>query len=225
MIDSIIAEGKTTEEAISNGLKQLNTTRDNVDIKVIEEHSKRFFSILAPRVVKVELKLKNKIEEKREYIVDDASLENAKQKTEKFLKELFSFDKNQPSIKIEIKDRCVYADIKGSNLGYLIGYRGEVLDSIQTLTSTVANKGSEEYVKILVDIENYRAKREKTLTGLAKSIANTVIREKKSITLEPMTPLERKIIHSALQNNDRVITNSIGEEPYRKVVISLKREQ
>jgi len=222
MADSIIAEGKTTEEAISNGLKQLNTTRDNVEIKVLEEHNKRFFSILAPRVVKVELTLKNE-EKKEEYDVNDDILVIAKERTEKFLNELLGFEKSHVSMKIEIKDKCIYADIKGSNLGYLIGYRGEVLDSVQTLTSTVVNKNLEQYVKVLVDIENYRAKREKTLTGLAKSIANTVIREKKSITLEPMTPLERKIIHSALQNNDRVSTTSIGEEPFRKVVISLKK--
>lgn len=224
MSETIIAEGKTTEEAILNGLKILNTTRENVDYKIIEEHNKRFFSILAPRVVKVEMtKKENKPIEKKLVIISDDVLNNAKIEVEKFFNNMFRILNGTVNLNVQIKDSCIYVDIKGNGLGYLIGYRGETLDSIQTIINSMVNKGKQEYVKVFVDIEGYRAKREKTLVNLAKSIANTVIRERKSITLEPMTPLERKIIHSTLQNNNKVVTNSVGEEPYRKVVISLKR--
>ena len=225
MSETIIAEGRTTEEAIANGLKTLNTTRENVDYKIIEEHNKRFFSILAPRIVKVEMtKKESKSVEKKVIVVSDDVLSNAKNEVEKFFYDMFKIVKNSVNLNVQIKDSCIYVDIKGNGLGYLIGYRGESLDSLQTIINSIVNKGKQEYVKVFVDIEGYRAKREKTLINLAKSIANTVIREKKNITLEPMTPLERKIIHSTLQNNNKVVTNSVGEEPYRKVVISLKRK-
>jgi len=225
MSETIIAEGRTTEEAIANGLKTLNATRENVDYKIIEEHNKRFFSILAPRIVKVEMtKKESKSVEKKVIVVSDDVLSNAKNEVEKFFYDMFKIVKNSVNLNVQIKDSCIYVDIKGNGLGYLIGYRGESLDSLQTIINSIVNKGKQEYVKVFVDIEGYRAKREKTLINLAKSIANTVIREKKNITLEPMTPLERKIIHSTLQNNNKVVTNSVGEEPYRKVVISLKRK-
>lgn len=225
---TIISEGRTTEEAISNGLKELNTTRDNVDIKVIEEPTKRFFSILAPRVVKVELKLKqsslkNERVIKKQEEIDINILQEVNAEVEQFLKEFFETLGKSVDTKTEIKDNCIFVSITGSDLGFLIGYRGETLDAIQTLVTSYVNNRREEHIKVMVDIENYRQKREKTLVNLAKSIASTVIRERKSITLEPMTPLERKIIHSTLQNNNKVETVSIGEEPYRKVVISLKK--
>lgn len=228
MANSVIAEGKTTQEAIENGLKILKVTKDKVDIKVIEEPTKRLFSILAPRVVKVELTLKEektieKKSEKREYIISEETLEKAKIITEKAVEDLFNIINKKPSIAVEIKDKSIFVNMNSADLGFLIGYRGETLDALQTILTAIVNKDLEEHVRVLVDIENYRQKREKTLESLAKSIANTVVRERKSITLEPMTPLERKIIHSALQNNHRVTTHSVGEEPYRKIVISLKK--
>jgi len=226
MAESVISEGKTTEEAISNGLKILQTTRDNVDIRIIEEPSKRFFSILAPRIVKVELTIKNdkkREEKKKEKNISNDVLEQTKNDAEEYLNQFFANLKQNVNIKVEIKENNVFVSVTGNNLGYLIGYRGETLDSLQTIMNASLNKGREEFVKVVLDIENYRQKREKTLVNLAKSIAMTVVRERKSITLEPMTPLERKIIHSTLQNNSKVETTSIGEEPYRKVVISLKK--
>lgn len=226
MSQSIISEGRTTEEAILNGIKILKTTRENVNIRVIEEPSKRFFSILTPRIVKVELSIKDeKIKEvkKKEKNISTEILEKTKKEAEQFLNQFFSYLQENINLKVEIQENCIYASIIGNNLGYLIGYRGETLDSLQTILNYSLNKGREEYVKIILDIENYRQKREKTLINLAKSIASTVIRERKSITLEPMTPLERKIIHSTLQNNNKVETKSIGEEPYRKIIISLKK--
>lgn len=119
-------------------------------------------------------------------------------------------------------DDAIYIDIDGKDAGTIIGKRGQTLDSIQYLTSLVVNKGNEKYVRVIVDAENYRAKREKTLEQLAMRLANKVIKTKKSVRLEPMNPYERKVIHSTLQSNPSVITRSEGEEPYRRVIIELK---
>ena len=118
----------------------------------------------------------------------------------------------------------IYVTVSNKNLGYLIGYRGETLYSLQNILSTIAGKGLESRIRVFLDIEGYREKREKTLEELAEKISKTVIKTKKSITLEPMQAYERKIIHSKLQNNDKVETRSIGEEPRRRIVISLKNK-
>ena len=123
-----------------------------------------------------------------------------------------------------IKDKSfLKVNINSESLGYLIGYRGETLYALQNIMSVIAGKGIENKVRIILDIEGYKAKREKTLEDLADKISRTVIKTRKAITLEPMQAYERKIIHSRLQNNNKVETTSIGEEPYRKVVISLKK--
>ena len=117
----------------------------------------------------------------------------------------------------------IKVDIMQENLGYLIGYRGETLYALQNILSAIAGKGIENKVRVILDIEGYKAKREKTLEELAEKIAKTVVRTKKPIKLEPMQAYERKIIHSKLQQNPKVDTVSVGEEPYRRVVISLKK--
>ena len=217
-----IFEGKTTNEEIEKGLKELKTTKYKVDIKVLEnEEKKTFFSILAPKVVKVEMKFKEGIQPREEKEPIDAS---------QVIKELESFMKNfianvpTKDLAFEIKqDRdLIKIDIKDEKAAYLIGYRGETLNSLQNILSNIASNDKQEKVRILLNISNYREKREKDLTTLAGKIAESVARSKKSITLEPMSAYDRKIVHSALQEHDKVKTYSIGKEPYRKVVVSLK---
>ena len=146
-------------------------------------------------------------------------IEKAVEDINKFLNE---FLKNSTTQKTEIKDFDIYVDITGENLNYLIGYRGETINAIQVLLTTIANKKSSQKIRVYLDIAGYREKRIKTLEDLAEKLARTVERTRKSVTLEPMTAYERKIIHTKLQNNSKVKTFSKGEEPYRKVVISLK---
>ena len=220
MSTTIISEGKTTNEAIENGLKELKTTKEHVSIKILEnEEKKSFFSILAPRVVRVEMILKEetktyKKEPRKEIIISEGELKKAEENIEVFLKELSKNILEGQSYEIKRNKDMVEVTINGENSGILIGYRGETLYALQTILSSVANKGLENRVTIRLDIENYKAKREKTLMKTGKSI-----------TLEPMQAYERKIIHSALQDNKRISTNSIGEEPRRRIVIALVRNK
>jgi len=231
MEKSIISEGKTTNEAIEKGLKILNVSKNKVDIKVLENEEKRsFFSILTPRVVKVQLTLKD-VEEEHKIVKKEINLSQEEQdiavkNVEEFLKEFLNKLEKDEKIEYSIKaDKSgVYVNINDKNLGYLIGYRGETLYALQNVLSAIAGKKIENKVRVFLDIESYRAKREKTLEELAEKISKTVIKTKKSITLEPMQAYERKIIHSKLQNNELVTTKSIGEEPRRRVVISLKNK-
>lgn len=235
MPKSVISEGKTTAEAISNGLKQLNVSKNQVDIKVLESEDKRsFFSILAPRVVKVELTVKEGIEsqnnteeeKQRDYNkeykkADEKEMQTAKDNTEKFLKDFINnFD--SVDYKIEIDEEFVKVNITGENASSLIGYRGEVLNSLQVILNSVANKGLSTKIRVILNIGDYKEKREKALEELADKISRTVLKSGKSVTLEPMVAYERKIIHNRLQSSKYVKTYSIGEEPYRKIVIAKK---
>ena len=234
MLKSIISEGKTTNEAIEKGLKQLNVSKNMVDIKVLENEEKRsFFDILAPRVVKVEITVKEdfekshstiqNIEKKEERIVNPQDLENAKNAVNEFIEKfLKTTTQQQFNYKIEIVEQNIEISITGEDLGFLIGYRGDVLNSLQTLLTSIANKNNNSRIRVILDIENYRNKRKETLENLAVKVSKTVGRTGKSITLEPMSAYERKIIHSKLQENKYVTTHSIGEEPNRKIVISKK---
>ena len=235
MLKSIISEGKTTNEAIEKGLKELKVSKNMVDIKVIESETKRsFFDILAPRVVKVELTVKEnydkekqiipeKSEKKEERIIDEKDLQlaekNVKEFMENFLKKVSD---KQFNCEVAIKDQNVEVNITGEDSGFLIGYRGDVLNSLQTILSSIANKNNNSRIKVILDIENYRNKRKETLEGLAIKVSKTVSRTGKPITLEPMGAYERKIIHTKLQENKYVTTHSIGEEPNRRIVISKK---
>ena len=128
------------------------------------------------------------------------------------------------SVKASGNEEFVFLELEGEDTGTIIGKRGQTLDAIQYLTSLVVNKGKEEYVRVVIDAENYRAKREKTLQQLADRLADKVARSKRPMKLEPMNPYERKVIHSTLQNHPRVVTRSEGEEPYRRVIIELKNK-
>ena len=230
-----VFEGKTTNEAIEKGLKELKVSKSKVDIKVLESEDKRsFFSILTPRVVKVELTLKDDVKQendegleksyKKEEKIVEFDKDIVKQRIETFLNDFIkNLPQNNINYKIEFIQNDVNVEINGDDTGYLIGYRGEVLNSFQTILTNVASKDLNCKVKVLLNIGGYREKREKDLENLASKIAGSVIRSRKSITLEPMSAYERKIIHLKLQDNEKVETHSIGEEPYRKVVISLKK--
>jgi spoIIIJ-associated protein len=234
MAKSIISEGKTTNEAIEKGLKQLNVSKKMVDIKVLESEDKRsFFSILAPRVVKVEMTLKEKEEEetqtkqikhKKEIVLTEEEREKAEKNIERFLEQLKTNLQENISYQIEKSEEAIKVSLNGERLGFLIGYRGETLYAMQNIISSIAGKGIQNRIRVILDIEGYKEKREKTLEDLAEKVAKTVIKTKKSVKLEPMQAYERKIIHSKLQQNPQVETISIGEEPYRRVVISLKNK-
>lgn len=237
MSKSIISEGKTTTEAVEKGLKELNVSKDKVDIKVLEnENKKSFFSILTPRVVKVELTLKENVKkeennkkeikeekQKKEYENNIENINESKNKVEKFLKEWLAKVDENLEFKISIEEYIIKVDIKGKSAGLLIGYHGETLNSMQTILSTIANRNNlNNKIKLIVDIENYREKRNKILEDLAEKVSKTVLKNGKNITLEPMPAYERKIIHSKLQDNSKVETYSIGEGENRRIVIAKK---
>ena len=229
MPKSIIVEGSTTKEAIEKGLKKLNVSKDMVEIKNLEEEKKRsFYSILAPRVVKIEMTLKENSEKSKENkdIIKKKSInkniieiEEASKRVEKFLTEIV--DKRN-KIDVSINDFVININIDGEEINNLIGYRGTTINALQILASSVANKNVSSKIMVILDIGEYRKRRQKTLEELAEKIAKTVIRTRKPITLEPMSAFERKIIHTKLQDNDKVKTFSKGEEPHRSLVVSLK---
>ena len=228
-----VFEGKTSTEAIEKGLNELKVSKAKVDIKILESEDKRsFFSILTPRAVKVEMRLKEDVQEEKKVEPKkvnktekldskdkEESIKNIKVFLDDFIAKLPSKDLTYD---VTEEGNIIKVDIDGEDTGYLIGYRGEVLNSIQTIVTNVASKTTKEKVKVLVNIGKYREKREKDLQNLAQKIAGTVIKTRKEIVLEPMSAYERKIIHTKLQENDKVKTHSIGEEPYRKIVVSLK---
>ena len=230
MAKTIISEGKTTNEAIEKGLKELKVSKDMVEVKVIEEEKRSFYNILAPRVVKVELTLKetqeiekekkeNKEKKERKINKNENEINVAVEQINEFLNK---FLKDGTTYKTEIKEYEIYIDVQGEDVNHLIGYRGENINSFQTILTAIANRKSTAKIRVYLDIAGYRGRREKTLEDLAEKIARTVVRTRKPVTLEPMTAYERKIIHTKLQTHSKVETISKGEEPYRKVVIKLK---
>jgi len=224
----IIVEGRTSTEAIEKGLKELNVSKNKVDIKVLENEEKRsFFDILAPRVVKVQISLKEnvKAEKKADKIERTENIEETIEKVEEFIKTFIEKAKlKDVNYKIKMEKDKIYVDINGSEASCLIGYRGEVLNTLQNIITSMANQKSVSKISVILDVEGYREKRKKVLENLADKMALSVVKKQKKVVLEPMTAYERKIIHSKLQTNKDVETHSIGEEPYRKVVIELKNK-
>ena len=199
---------KTVDEALTNAMIDLGTTAENLEYEVIEKETSGFLGMFGkPAKIRVREKI---------------TLEG---KAKKFLSDVFSAMGIQAEIDLSYDEINTTLDIniKGDEMGVLIGKRGQTLDSLQYLVSLVVNKNNDEYIKIKLDTENYRARRKETLENLAKNIAYKVKRTRKPVSLEPMNPYERRIIHSALQNDKYVETYSEGEEPYRKVVINLKK--
>ena len=234
MEEKHIYEGKTSTEAIEKGLKDLNLKREEVEINIIKDEKRSFFSILDPRVVKVEIIKKEKTEKKEikeekikkeKRAMSVSAVEKAKENISKFL-EVFlkQISKEDLEYKISNDEYYIIIEIIGENTNSLIGYRGDTLNALQTLLSSIANKEIEEKVRVILDISGYKDKRKKVLEELADKISKTVIKTGKKVTLEPMPAYERKIIHSRLQGNKKVTTESIGEEPHRKIVVELKRK-
>jgi spoIIIJ-associated protein len=215
-------------EAIEKGLKELGISKEEAEIKVLENEDKRsFFSILAPRVVKVEIISKKQIKETKvkraKEEKENIDFDSAIKHVESFLNEWVKLiPGNEINFTIKQEEEYLKINIDGEDLNYLIGHRGDVLNQLQLILSSIASKNSQYKVRVILNICGYKEKREKSLEELAQKLEKTVVRTKKSITLEPMTAYERKIIHSKLQDSKKVSTTSIGEEPYRRVVISLK---
>lgn len=226
---TIISEGKTSTEAIEKGLKELRLSRNQVDVRIIEEKKKSFFNILDPHIVKVELtvredttKKEKNIEKKELKEVKSEDINYSKEKINNFLNDFLKAISKNIRYDIKNEDNIIYVTIDGEDSAKLIGYRGEALNSLQIILTTIANSGKDTNIKIILDIGNYKDTRKKTLEELSDKIEKTVIKTGKSVTLEPMTAYERKIIHTRLQDSKYVKTYSIGENDKRRVVIAKK---
>ena len=206
-LNTVETTGKTIEEAIELALAELNVTRDRIDYEVVEVPSKGLFGFIGSKLarVKVTVRAIDPIEEAKEFLVKVFEAMNITVLLEKITHE-----------------DHVIINLRGNDLGVLIGKHGQTLDALQYLTNLAANRDADERSRIVLDVEDYRKRRAETLSRLAMRLADKVKRRGEKVVLEPMSPQERKIIHMALQNDYRVVTYSEGDEPYRKVVIALK---
>ena len=224
-------KARTVEEAVQSALEELETEKDNVDIEILEQPTKGIFGILGSKNAKVRVTLKEKktteksVEkeiENKEIRITEYTLE--KERARKFLREVLEAMDIKAEIRVKDINESLYINLSGPKMGMIIGRRGQTLDSLQYLVSLVVNKDKERdsFVKVILDTEDYRRKREETLQRLAKRLADRARKTGKNIELEPMNPYERRIIHSTLQEVEGITTFSEGEEPYRKVIISNK---
>jgi len=203
-VDSVKESGNKVKSAVDEKMDTANAVSAAVKNTLAERRNKRSIN-----------------ESAKEFVVDETVVDEAKE----FLTKIFKAMKIEVVMEkfINKKDGCVVLKLHGEDMGILIGKHGQTLDSLQYLTNLVANKNTENRVHIVIDVENYRDRRAETLTRLAKRLADKVKKSGERIVLEPMNPHERKIIHTALQNDNRITTLSEGSEPYRKVVIELKK--
>ncbi|MBQ8682867.1 MAG: protein jag [Selenomonadales bacterium] len=226
--------GKTVEEAVASALKELQVTEDRVTIEVLEQPKSGLFGLIGVRPAKVAVTLIEKEEPViiKEPVVAEEAAEAAVIADQEgpiavgkaFLMDVFAKMNLNVTIDQVDKEDIVLFDLKGNDLGILIGRHGQTLDALQYLTNLAANKNVDEgRVRIVLDVEDYRKRREETLVRLAQRLANKVKRRNQRIVLEPMSRHERKIIHMALQDDPQIATYSEGEEPYRKIVIAAKR--
>jgi len=208
VMEFIEISAKSVDEAITEACKHFSVTSDSLEFEVVDEGKAGILGFGAkPAIIKVRVK---------------ASLED---NVKTFLNDVLSAMNLEVVVNIEYdeEERNMNIDISGDDMGMLIGKRGQTLDSLQYLVSLVANKDSDDYIRVKVDTENYRERRKATLENLAKNMAHKVKRIRRSVSLEPMNPYERRIIHSALQDDKYVTTHSEGDEPYRRVVITPKK--
>ena len=244
-MDFIEVTGKSVDDAITEACRRFLVTSDRLEYEVVEKGTGGFLGFAAkPAVIKARVKGEEKSEPVIEKANEPAVNEKAEIKTEikaetnkaeennktqevkteaadpkEFLSKVFDAMGLKVNIDVTTTEEEMNIDLSGEEMGVLIGKRGQTLDSLQYLTSLVVNKGTKEYIRVKVDTENYRERRKETLENLAKNLAYKVKRTKRPVSLEPMNPYERRIIHSALQDDKYVTTISEGEEPYRKVVI------
>lgn len=205
----IEVSGKTVEEAITNATIELGTTSDQMEYEIVDRGSTGLFGLGSkPAIIRAKKKEVSLEESIDEFLVKVCKAMGLMVKTE---------------IRIDEAEKTIYVDLLGDDMGILIGKRGQTLDSLQYLTSLMINKTSDIYFRVKLDTENYRERRKATLENLAKNIASKVKKTRRSVNLEPMNPYERRIIHSALQDDPRVKTFSQGEDPNRYVVVSFKR--
>ena len=207
-MDFIEISAKTVDDALTEASVKLGTTSDKLEYEVIEKGSSGFLGIGSKNAV-IKVKVKTSVEDE----------------VRNFLVQVFSAMEMEVEISIKVNeaDKFIDVELKGPDMGVLIGKRGQTLDSLQYLVSLVVNKESKSFLKVKLDTENYRARRKETLESLAKNIAYKVKRTKRAVSLEPMNPYERRVIHSALQSDKYVSTRSEGDEPFRHVVVYLKK--
>lgn len=206
---SIEVEGKTVEEALNKALIELGKDRSKVDIEVLDPGSKGLFNVIGVKPAKI------RVSSKYDYI----------EEAQVFIRNILNCMEIEADINVKEENDTIRINLSGDKMGVIIGYRGETLDSIQYLVSLVVNKIHElPHKKVILDTENYRNKREETLKGVAIKTANKVRKTSKVFKLEPMNPYERRIIHSTLQGHAFVNTYSEGEEPFRRVVVELKKD-
>ena len=208
MSKTIKKSAKTVQEAVALALAELRLSKDDVIVNVIEEGSKGIFGLGA-----------------KDAVVEVTSNVNPEDRARDFLNDVFTCMGMRIDIDITREDKMMKVNLSGENMGIIIGKHGDTLDALEHLLSLAVNRGDGDYVKVILDTENYREKRRATLVRLAENIASSISEQKKKITLEPMSSNERRIIHATLQNNPNVDTYSIGEEPYRKIVLALKKNQ
>ena len=205
-MEYIEVSAKTVDDAVTEALIKLGATSDQIEYEVVEKGSTGFLGIGSKAAV---------IKVRKKCSTEDVIRE--------FLGKVFDAMELEVEIQITNSENNYSIELKGDEMGVLIGKRGQTLDSLQYLTNLAVNKNSDEYVKVKIDTEDYRKRRKETLENLAKNIAYKVKRTKRPVSLEPMNPFERRVIHSALQNDKFVTTHSEGEEPYRHVVVTLKK--
>lgn len=207
-MEFIEISAKNVDDAITQATVQLGITSDQLEYEVLDKGSTGFLGIGSKNAV---------IKARKKFSIDENVVE--------FLSSIFDAMKMEVEILVAVneEEHLIEVELKGDDMGILIGKRGQTLDSLQYLTNLAINKHSDEYYKVKIDTEDYRKRRKETLENLAKNIAYKVKRTKRPVSLEPMNPFERRIIHSALQNDRYVTTHSEGDEPYRHVVVTLKK--
>lgn len=207
--------GKTVEEAIRKGLEDLKVSREDVKIEVLDEPTTGSVSFLNSKPAKVRLTVNKKVSQE--------VIENTKGKVNEFMRNFIEISMLDVEYEISIENNFVTINISGDDAGILVGHKGTVISDLQTVINSYLAKNEEEFAKVSLDINGYKKNKEEVLKRLANKMASNVVRFRKIIKLEPMSAYERKIIHTELQNHPQVETESIGEEPRRRVIIKLKR--